>query len=261
MKLAIVDGLKCEAQPKLHGHCPHCDAEVLAKCGTQKIWHWAHVSTRNCDRWWEPETEWHRDWKNEFPEHCQEVRQTAPDGELHIADVKTENGNVLEFQYSSISSSERVSREQFYSPMVWVVNGGRLPRDLPSFRKALAAASRIPSARLSLLLPAQACAPLKRWVGSCCPVYLDFGDAEFGSLKQFDGPVLWRLEFRNQNSLVVATPFSRRSFIEHYRNNGRLRGYRLRQPSTPPPLPTILHGFERYLRQREARRRRWFDRL
>ncbi|CAN7355149.1 competence protein CoiA family protein [Phyllobacterium sp. LjRoot231] len=241
MKFAIVDGLRCEAQPKLRGQCPCCNAEVVAKCGTRKVWHWAHVSIRNCDHWWEPETEWHRAWKNEFPVQCQEVRQTTPDGELHIADVRTEEGTVLEFQHSNISPSERMSREHFYGRMVWVVDGNRLRRDLPSFQTALVAASRINVAPLTLLLQVLACPLLERWSGSRCPVYADFGNAAFGRLQQINEPVLWRLEYLKQNSRVTATPVSRRSFIEHHRDNGRLRGYRL--PS---------------LRGQEARRRRRF---
>jgi len=53
-----------------------------------------------CDNWWENETQWHRDWKNHFPVEWQEVVQIAEDGEKHIADVKTSEGWVVEFQHS-----------------------------------------------------------------------------------------------------------------------------------------------------------------
>jgi competence protein CoiA len=269
MKFAIVDGLKREAQPKLRGHCPHCNGEVRAQCGDIKIWHWAHTSIRDCDHWWEPETTWHREWKNEFPAHWQEVRHSAPDGEVHRADVKTEKGRVLEFQNSAISLSERVSRENFYKPMNWVVNGTNWKRDLPSFQKALVDALYIPGEHVKLLMLVQACPLLQRWVGSRCLAYIDFGDEKFRLVRRINEPILWRLEFIKQGTHVIATPVSRQSFIQHHRDNGRLRGYRMppqRTQGSPLSISSVtpqapLYAFERYLRQQEAKRRRFMDRI
>src|SRR5262245_34333241 len=125
MKFANVDGVRCEAARKMRGTCPDpsCGATVVAKCGEMRMWHWAHLGVRNCDPWREPETLWHRIWKNFFPIECQEVRHNGPDGEVHIADVKTKNGIALEFQHSNILRIERVSRERFYKPMAWVIDG------------------------------------------------------------------------------------------------------------------------------------------
>jgi len=66
-----------------------------------------------CDPWWE-ETTWHRDWKAMFPVEWQEVVHHAPNGERHIADVRTEHGFVLEFQHSPLEPVERQARESFY---------------------------------------------------------------------------------------------------------------------------------------------------
>ena len=71
------------------GYCPCCDTEMIAKCGNRKVWHWAHKTKRKYDHWWETETEWHRDGKNQFPVEWQEVVNFAEDGEKHLADVKT----------------------------------------------------------------------------------------------------------------------------------------------------------------------------
>ena len=137
MHFALIDNLLVEAKHGLSGAiCPGCGAAVIAKCGTQKVHHWAHRNTTMCDSWWETETEWHRSWKNNFPVEWQEV--FLPDeqtGEKHIADVRTEHGLVIEFQHSHITPVERSSREQFYKNMVWVVDGTRLKRDLPRFAK------------------------------------------------------------------------------------------------------------------------------
>lgn len=124
MKFALVDNKKVEAFPKGKGICLCCNAETIAKCGTKRINHWAHKNINHCDNWWENETEWHRTWKSQFPVNWQEVVQfDNQTGEKHIADVKTKNGFVLEFQNSPMSDQEMKSREDFYEKMVWVVNG------------------------------------------------------------------------------------------------------------------------------------------
>jgi hypothetical protein len=109
---------------------------VLAVCGTKKVWHWRHKAKLNCDHWWENETQWHRDWKNLFPEEWQEVVHFAEDGEKHIADVKTNKGMVIEFQHSAIHRPEVESRCDFYKHMIWIVDASknkRLREALPPF--------------------------------------------------------------------------------------------------------------------------------
>ena len=87
----------------------------MAKCGEIVSWHWAHIS-KDCDPWSEPESEWHRGWKQLFPAQMQEVVVGA-----HRADVLTNRG-VIEFQHSTISPQEIKERESFYGKMVWVVD-------------------------------------------------------------------------------------------------------------------------------------------
>ena len=91
--------------------------------------HWAHNASRNCDPWWENETAWHREWKSHFPEECREVSHTAPDGEIHRADIKTPTGIVIEVQHSTMTDRERESREKFYENLVWIVDGRSFRRN------------------------------------------------------------------------------------------------------------------------------------
>lgn len=133
MKFARVEGKRREAQPGLSAQCPVCEAAMIAKCGDIRAPHWAHRRKTDCDHWWETETEWHRDWKNQFSEDWQEIIQRSAEGEKHIADVKTPGGLVMEFKYSPIDPEERKARESFYGNMVWVVNGTRLVRDKSQF--------------------------------------------------------------------------------------------------------------------------------
>ncbi len=123
MKYAIVNNEKSEAAPRLKGFCQFCGSPVISKCGSLKIWHWAHCNDSNCDPWHENETEWHQKWKNCFPVQNQEIiHYDEMNNEKHIADVKTNNGMIIEFQNSPIKYSELQAREKFYKNMFWIVN-------------------------------------------------------------------------------------------------------------------------------------------
>ena len=129
MQYALIGDQRSEARKGAIGKCPDCGARMVAKCGTRVIHHWAHASRRNCDPWWENETEWHRVWKGAFPEKCREVSHTAPDGEIHRADIKTPTGIVIEIQHSSMPDNERESRESFYKNLIWIVDGESFRRN------------------------------------------------------------------------------------------------------------------------------------
>lgn len=124
MQFAFVNNLKAFPEKGLKGICPSCGSPVVAKCGSIKVHHWAHESRKDCDTWSEPETEWHREWKNKFPTDWQEIQLQDPISlEWHRADVKTPSGVTLEFQNSPIGVEEIASRNNFYKKIVWVVNG------------------------------------------------------------------------------------------------------------------------------------------
>jgi len=124
MQYALVNGIKSEPKKGLIGICIGCGNRMTAKCGLMKLHHWAHCINVQCDSWWEPETEWHRLWKSHFQE--QEREKTFYDTQLqeyHRADVYTRRGVTIEFQNSPLALEELLSRERFYSQLVWVVNG------------------------------------------------------------------------------------------------------------------------------------------
>lgn len=123
MQFAMVNSMRSEAKAGLKGECPTCGAAMVAKCGPRIMHHWAHATRRDCDPWWENETQWHRDWKNLFPKDCREQSFTAPDGEIHRADIITPTGIVIEVQHSAMTDAERHSREAFYKNLVWIVDG------------------------------------------------------------------------------------------------------------------------------------------
>lgn len=217
----------------MKGTCPACRGDVISKCGTKKLWHWAHAALRHCDSWWESETEWHRNWKRLFPVECQEFIQHDPaTGEKHIADVRTLRGMVIEFQNSPISPAELKSREAFYGKMIWIVNAAmyaknfeirwKLPDPKAEFVQDLVI---LPQGRWTSRKSVEILEyPMRRsrreiassidrhfaghyeyywwhkravWLEATKPVFLDFGDANLWWLKNYydrDFPCVQRIK-------------------------------------------------------------------
>ena len=225
MKFAVVEGERREAQPGLSGKCDVCGDAMIAKCGQHRVRHWAHRGTRICDPWWEPETEWHRTWKNQFPEDWQEIVRRSEVGEKHIADVETERGVVLEFQHSFLRQEERESREMFYQKMVWVVDGLRRARDRACFFASLGAATVVSLKPLTVSLPSNKGALLRDWAASRVPVFFDFGDiSEPGDTLRFHKPVLWRLNPGSPEGSAHLSPVMKSSFGDAHLKGLPLKG-------------------------------------
>jgi len=119
------EGERIKAKPKEEGICPICESKLVPKCGVVKSWHWSHKSLTDCDSWSEPESEWHLNWKDYFEKEEQEVIM-----ENHIADVKTKNDLIIEFQNSPISPDDICDREIFYGNMIWILNGESIGKGL-----------------------------------------------------------------------------------------------------------------------------------
>lgn len=112
-----------KAKPKSKGICPHCNKEVVSKCGKINIWHWSHTQKTNCKAESKPESEWHINWKKLFgKEFCE--RQITKGDKCRFADIYTRKGVVIELQNSPISYNEIEEREKFYGEkMLWIING------------------------------------------------------------------------------------------------------------------------------------------
>lgn len=173
MLWADIENGRSAPGPGLRGSCPVCAQTVIAKCGTQRVHHWAHIGERMCDRWWEPETRWHRAWKLRFPEAWHECILYDAKGEKHIADVRTPDCVVVEFQHSHLRAEERAARELFYRNMIWVVDGTRLQRDLPRFVEGARELRAIGKGVFVHRFPNELFH--KSWLGCAAPVFFDFG--------------------------------------------------------------------------------------
>lgn len=209
MPLALANGQRQDPQPETSGACICCGEPVVAKCGPKRVWHWAHKSGRRCDPWWENETDWHRSWKGQFPKDWHEKIQHASDRERHIADVKTDQGWVLEFQHSPIKAAERDAREAFYKKLVWVVDGLRLKRDRPRFLEHWEVGAFAP---IGPILPVRIYPSdfplIEEWAGSTASVFFDFGDEDV---------LWWLLASRRANGPVYLAHFPRAEFIDLHR--------------------------------------------
>ena len=199
------------------GECPCCSSELIAKCGEVYIHHWAHK--KKCDdHWWENETEWHRNWKNEFPSDWQEVIHRDKTGEKHIADVKTSEGWTIEFQHSYLKPEERRSRNHFYKKLIWVVDGMKRKTDLKQFQNMLNVANDVYYEPLLLRVDAEERRLFKEWGGSSSMVFVDFSDSLISYKDGYSSNTdLW-LIYPN-NKMMFVSHFSRHSFIELLNNN------------------------------------------
>lgn len=122
------DGLRVKATATgQRAECPGCGAEVMSKFGSIVIPHWSHVSSADCDAWYEPITAWHLWWQNQFPEEWREVTITGNDGKQHRADILIPGWGVVEVQHSSISAGDINKRDTFYKhhtgDIAWIVDG------------------------------------------------------------------------------------------------------------------------------------------
>ncbi len=116
------NNVKIAATPKARGKCPSCGETVIACVGEIIYPYWRHEqkSPSNCvAAQYENEGEWHATWKflfgKEFAE--QYIRQGD---KTRRADVRLNNGLVIEIQHSSIDTREIRARERFHHKMIWV---------------------------------------------------------------------------------------------------------------------------------------------
>ena len=204
MRFALDGAQRIEAIQKGRGQCPVCGGDVLAKCGTKRIWHWAHRVKARCDQWWENETAWHREWKMNFPAEWQEVIVRGSNGEIHIADVRTPSGLSIEFQHSPITEIEQEAREEFYGDMIWVVDGAHGNQGYESFMENIEfwRDRGVSPSQIGLRFNPLLARITKRWISSRRPVLIDFG-----------GSVLWSISVSRDGWAKYALEVPKSDFV------------------------------------------------
>ena len=217
MKYALVNNKRAVAEKGAKGICPCCKSDVIPKCGQKKADHWAHKSKQDCDSWREGETPWHRMWKDYFPEDWQEVvHRDGVSGEKHVADVNTNEGWVIEVQHSPIHPDERISRNEFYKKIVWVVDGTRLKRDWQRFEKMLQNRIQFPPSKIPTFAidPNHQCNLVEDWHDENAFVLFDFQQV------YKDGqPMLWLLFPKKKANDIILSQFPKKEFITLHLQN------------------------------------------
>jgi competence protein CoiA len=217
MKFALNNGERVEPTKGGKANCPSCGADLIAKCGNIKVHHWAHKGIRTCDPWWENETQWHRQWKGNFPVEWQEKIHFDASGEKHIADVKTAENWVLEFQHSAIKPDERRARNAFYSKIVWIVDGVRRESDKSQFQHVLEGSRTVKWGNVLLYRVGftEESRLLKEWLNPDVPVFFDFQESTDVNHKR-----VWFLIPTSLKGVAYLIPFSGTNFIELHNSKG-----------------------------------------
>lgn len=220
---ALVENQKEKAQPKSKGICPFCTGKVISKCGSIKIWHWAHQREENCDSWHEPETNWHLHWKLSFGiENTEQI--IIKGGKRHIADILTTNKIVIELQNSPIKKETIREREEFYGDrMLWLINGAKFKENLVSKKYwkdprydeyqndakklvKLMQEAKIPKRKNEIFFKWKN--PRKSWNDTQRPVFIDFGGKNILMVKEGMG-----------TTQIRGTYILKKKFLEKYKGD------------------------------------------
>lgn len=135
-----------------------------------------------------------------------------------MADTRTVHGLTIEFQHSPIEANERISRENFYGDMVWVVDGARLKSDYSRFLSASKTFLPVSSGTFRVGRP-EDCFHAA-WLGSEKPVIFDFrGEAIIENPKDMRN-FLYCLFPVRLGQFGILTVLSREAFIGLAKNGG-----------------------------------------
>ena len=183
--------------------CPICKQPVYARCGEERIAHWSHKSLIDCDPWQEPETLWHRDWKNRFGDMQEQMHER--DGTRHMADIKTPDGTIVEFRHGYINAEGQRTRQAFFGEtMFWVVDCGSNPKRAERFKdnKYCLNSERLSGHEVWSTREASKCFP-RTWVNCQRFVFFDFGEDD-----------LWCIFPRNGNDIdAICMSMSKDDFV------------------------------------------------
>ena len=218
MRYASVNGVRQEAEQKLRGTCPYCDRVVFAKCGQQRIWHWSHLGKLDVILGESPRRFGIASGRTSFPQIGGRSGRRSK-WRMSCRRCQEDRGLVIEFQRSHITPDERISRENFYRNMVWVVDGTRLARDWPRFEQGY-------SARRQIIRPGFFITPYpalcfgKAWVNCRVPVFVDFaGTTPIAQLPDARRHPLWCMLPGRVDSYAVVFAHSRQDFVDQALHN------------------------------------------
>ncbi|MCX2679377.1 hypothetical protein OOZ15_05425 [Galbibacter sp. EGI 63066] len=162
-------------------------------------------------------------------------------GEKHIADVRTTHNLVIEFQHSAIKPEEQISRERFYKNMLWVVDGTRLKRDYPRFRKGIQNFKRTNQQGFFFVDFPDEVFP-KNWIDSSVPVIFDFLGLSADTTDNIKN-TLWCLLPQRVATQAIVVGFRKKDFVQTTHIRGQLfpeKEKTQQKQKTPSRQPQIV---------------------
>lgn len=129
------NGAMIPAEPMAEAWCPECGDRLVAKCGAEVAWHFAHPSERpGCALWRgeQGEGRWHARWKADLARAGFALEQVVGGRHsgVHRADAWL-LGQAVEIQHGWLPDSEVADREEFWGPgLVWILDMHRLGKEL-----------------------------------------------------------------------------------------------------------------------------------
>lgn len=117
-------------EPHMKACCPFCGDIVISKCGEINAWHWAHRRLVECDDWTESDTEWHNNWKQQYPKENCELDLNG-----RRADIITNNYEVILLNSKSLSLEEVRQREGHFKNMIWIIKVDDIIENFDFFEK------------------------------------------------------------------------------------------------------------------------------
>jgi len=210
MRYAILNNSRVEAKTEYREQkciCPECNAEVIPVCGNTYAHHWRHKVKTDCILEYTPMTPWHKAWQNQFDDSCREiVHFDEITKEKHVADIKTQNGIIVELQHSAISIEERVSREKFYKNMIWIIDGRKYYEKFKKIKY-----KQINQYQFICLNPNEGFP--SEWLNCSVPIYFDYLGLDNHLNENF-----FIFELTKRNNQILITKILIKTFIQEIKN-------------------------------------------
>ena len=250
MKYALLNGQYVTATPHQKGAvCPLCLSEMVARCGTINVHHWAHKKGAHCDAWCEPDSEWRHRWLDSFS-GCSVEQKLEKGKEKHLIDVQTELGTNILLRRGRIKEAELAKMEDFFPNLVWIVDVGSSQRAADQFKK-LYQDDDISHSFDNVWETSMGDKGLpSAWTSCRYPVFLDFSNAK--DLPEYISKYLWCLMPYEVNSLVYDRVLLR------YTEEEMIEGLKKRKLSSSSEVQKKVASLNRKLKEKsEQRFQKW----
>jgi len=96
-------------------YCTTCGATVIARCGIQRIHHWAHKSNTSCSAITEPESEWKHAWRQIFKQDNCEVTINNV-----FFDAKGYNDTPIMLRVTAMDNDQAMELQGQFPNMIWI---------------------------------------------------------------------------------------------------------------------------------------------